>query len=434
MNSAKRNPRAIAARIIAKVIVDGRSLSRAMEAVPPEATDDRALIQEMAYGVLREYHRLSLLVATLLKKPLKQKDGDVQALLLLGLYQLLSMRVPDHAAVSETVGATATLKKPWARGMVNGVLRSFQRQREGLLAKIEKSEEGQWSHPQWLIDALRKAWPEDWQAVLAANNQRPPMALRLNTSVVSVKEYLLELQKREIEAECSAMTDSAILLGQPQDVTLLPGFAKGQVSVQDEAAQQAARLMALEDGQRVLDVCAAPGGKTGHMLELAEVEMVAVDVDADRLQRVKENLQRLGKSAQCVVGDASQPDSWWDGKMFDRVLLDAPCSATGVIRRHPDIKVLRQQSDIISLATLQAQILDAIWPLLKPGGMLVYATCSVLPEENSQQLAAFLGRQSDAQHKAMTVEWGQAAEFGRQVLTGTAGMDGFYYACLQKNS
>ena len=434
MNSAKRNPRAIAARIIAKVIVDGRSLSRAMEAVPPDATDDRALIQEMAYGVLREYHRLSLLVATLLKKPLKEKDGDVQALLLLGLYQLLSMRVPDHAAVSETVAATTTLKKPWARGMVNGVLRSFQRQRDGLLAKIEKSEEGQWSHPQWLIDALRMAWPEDWQVVLAANNQRPPMTLRLNARVVSAKEYLVELQKREIAAECSAITDSAIRLTQPQDVTLLPGFAKGQVSVQDEAAQQAARLMALEDGQRVLDVCAAPGGKTGHMLELAEVEMVAVDIDADRLQRVKENLQRLGKSAQCVVGDASQPDSWWDGKMFDRVLLDAPCSATGVIRRHPDIKVLRQRSDISSLATLQAQILDAIWPLLKPGGMLVYATCSVLPQENSQQVGAFLGRQSDAQHKVMTVEWGQAAEFGRQVLTGTAGMDGFYYACLQKKS
>lgn len=300
MNASKRNPRAIAARIIAKVLVDGRSLSRAMETVPPEATDDRALIQEMAYGVLREYHRLSLLVAALLKKPLKEKDGDVQALLLLGLYQLLSMRVPDHASVSETVAATAALKKPWARALVNGVLRNFQRQRDGLLVKVEKTEEGQWSHPQWLIDALRKAWPEDWQAVLTANNQRPPMTLRVNTGVALAKEYLLELQNTDIEAECSAITDSAIRLAQAQDVTLLPGFAKGQVSVQDEAAQQAARLMDLTDGQRVLDVCAAPGGKTGHMLELADVEMVAVDVDVDRLQRVKENLQRLGKSAHCV--------------------------------------------------------------------------------------------------------------------------------------
>lgn len=434
MNSAKRNPRAIAARIVAKVIVGGRSLSRAMEAVPPEATDDRALIQEMAYGVLREHHRLSLLVAALLKKPLKEKDGDVQALLLLGLYQLLSMRVPDHAAVSETVAATAALKKPWARALVNGVLRNFQRRRDELLAEVEKTEEGQWSHPQWLIDALRKAWPEEWQAVLAANNQRPPMTLRLNVDAVSAEEYLDGLKKHEIEAQCSPITDSAIQLMQAQDVTLLPGFAEGRVSVQDEAAQQAARLLKLEDGQRVLDVCAAPGGKTGHMLELADVEMVAVDIDAERLQRVSENLQRLGKPAQCVVGDASQPDAWWDGQLFDRILLDAPCSATGVIRRHPDIKVLRQQEDIASLSTLQAQILDAIWPLLKPGGMLLYATCSVLPQENTQQVAAFLERQSNAQHIPLSVEWGRTVEFGQQVLTGTAGMDGFYYACLQKKS
>jgi len=437
MSPAKRNPRAIAARIIAQVLVDGRSLSRAMESVPPEAVDDRALIQEMAYGTLREYHRLSLLVAALLKRPLKAKDGDVQALLLLGLYQLLSMRVPDHAAVSETVAATASLKKPWARGMVNGVLRNFQRGRDDLLASVEKTEVGKWSHPQWMIDALRQAWPEDWQAVLTANNQRPPMTLRLNvgaSGVGSAHAYLAELQKREIEAHCSAITDSAIQLVQPQDVTLLPGFAEGWVSVQDEAAQQAARLIGLEDGQRVLDVCAAPGGKTGHMLELADVEMVAVDVDADRLQRVKENLSRLGKSAHCVVGDASQPTAWWDGQLFDRILLDAPCSATGVIRRHPDIKLLRQQTDIGSLATLQVEILDAIWPLLKPGGMLLYATCSVLPQENTQQVAAFLARQLDAQHKVLAVEWGRVVEFGRQVLTGTAGMDGFYYACLQKKS
>lgn len=438
MKATKRNPRAIAARIIAQVIVDGRSLSRAMEKVPPEAVDDRALIQEMAYGTLREYHRLSLLVAGLLKKPLKEKDGDVQALLLLGLYQLLSMRVPDHAAVSETVAATAALKKPWARGMVNGVLRNFQRQKDALLATVETKEEGKWSHPQWLIDALRQAWPEDWQAVLSANNQRPPMTLRVKTDVSNELSaqtaYVAELQKREIEAQASSITGSAILLAQALDVTLLPSFSKGEVSVQDEAAQQAARLMQLKDGQRVLDVCAAPGGKTGHMLELADVEMTAVDVEADRLQRVKENLKRLGKSAQCIVGDASHPDEWWDDKPFDRILLDAPCSATGVIRRHPDIKLLRRPSDIGNLVTLQAQILDAIWPLLKPGGMLLYATCSVLPQENAEQIAAFLQRQPDAQHITLAVEWGRAVKCGRQVLTGTAGMDGFYYACLEKKS
>ena len=434
MKQAKTNPRAVAARIIAQVMVDGRSLSRALEAIPPAAMDDRALIQEMCYGTLREYHRLTLMVAKLLKKSLKEKDGDVQALLLLGLYQLMSMRVPDHAAVSETVAATAVLKKPWARAMVNGVLRNFQRQADSLLALAQDSDEGHWSHPQWLIDALRQAWPTQWQALLEANNQRPPMTLRVNTSMSSAEDYLTELCKVGIDAQCSPVTPSAILLTQAQDVTLLPGFAEGRVSVQDEAAQQAAYLMLLETGQRVLDVCAAPGGKTGHMLELADVEMVAVDVEADRLQRVKENLQRLGKSAQCIAGDASQPDAWWDGKPFDRILLDAPCSATGVIRRHPDIKLLRQPTDINNLVVLQAQILDAIWPLLEPGGMLLYATCSVLPQENAEQVAAFLARQPEAQHKVFDVAWGQAVKFGRQVLTGTAGMDGFYYACLEKKS
>lgn len=437
MKAAKPNSRAIAARIIAQVMVDGRSLSRALEALPPAATEDRALIQEMAYGVLREYHRLSWLVAALLKKPLKEKDGDVQALLLLGLYQLMSMRVPDHAAVSETVAATAALKKPWARALVNGVLRSFQRQGEGLLGDIQQSEEGQWSHPQWLIDALRQAWPDDWQALLAANNQRPPMSLRVNLGAAgagSTDEYLAELAARGIEARRSTLTQGAIVLDEAQDVTQLPGFAEGRVSVQDEAAQQAAWLLALANGQRVLDVCAAPGGKTAHMLELAEVEMVAVDVDAERLTRVQDNLRRLGRSAQCVVGDARQPEDWWDGRAFDRILLDAPCSATGVIRRHPDIKLLRQPADIDGLVAVQAQILDAIWPLLKPGGMLLYATCSVLPQENAQQVAAFLARQPAARHKVLTVEWGQAVEFGRQVLSGTAGMDGFYYACLEKKS
>jgi 16S rRNA (cytosine967-C5)-methyltransferase len=434
MKQANTNPRAIAARILAQVTVDGRSLSRALEAIPAAAMDDRALIQEMCYGTLREYHRLSLIVAKLLKKPLKEKDGDVQALLLLGLYQLMSMRVPDHAAVSETVAATAALKKPWARAMVNAVLRNFQRQADSLLAQAQSVDEGRWSHPQWLIDGIRQAWPEHWQALLEANNQRPPMTLRVNASQTTAEEYLAELRKVDIDAQCSTTTPSAIQLTQAQDVTLLPGFAEGQVSVQDEAAQQAAYLMMLEAGQRVLDVCAAPGGKTGHMLELADVEMVAVDVEAERLQRVKENLQRLGRSAQCIAGDASQPDAWWDGKPFDRILLDAPCSATGVIRRHPDIKLLRQPSDIDQLVVLQAQILDAIWPLLKPGGMLLYATCSVLPQENAEQVAAFVARQSDAQHKVLDVAWGQSVKFGRQVLTGTAGMDGFYYACLEKKS
>jgi 16S rRNA (cytosine967-C5)-methyltransferase len=428
------NPRAVAARILAQVIRDGRSLSRAMEEVPPALSDDRALIQEMCYGSLRDYFRLARIIAALLKKPLKEKDADVQALLLLGLYQLLSMRVPDHAAVSETVAATAALKKPWARGLVNGVLRNFQRRREDLLEQAESAEEGRWSHPRWMVDALQKAWPDDWQSLLEANNQRPPMCLRVNTAKISTQDYLQLLEKEEIDASSSEFTPSAIRLEQPRDVTLLPGFAEGQISVQDEAAQQAALLMDLQTGQRVLDVCAAPGGKTAHMLECAEVDMVAVDVDAGRLRRVEENLQRLGKTARCVVGDASTPEQWWDGQAFDRILLDAPCSATGVIRRHPDIKLLRRAADIDQLVTLQAQILDAIWPLLKPGGMLVYATCSVLPRENAEQVSAFVEKQADAQLKTMQVQWGTAVAAGRQILTGSHGMDGFYYACLEKTA
>lgn len=430
----QHNPRAVAARILAQVIGEGRSLSRALEDVPPALVDDHALIQEMCYGSLREYHRLSRILACLLKKPLKEKDADVQALLLLGLYQLLCMRVPDHAAVSETVSATAALKKPWARGLLNGVLRNAQRQRDDLLSKADATDEGRWSHPQWLIDALREAWPENWQQLLEANNQRPPMTLRVNTSKISSTDYLSRLQEAGIGASASEFTPCTIRLEQAQDVRTLPGFDEGLVSVQDEAAQQAALLMAMQPGQRVLDVCAAPGGKTAHMLESAEVEMLAVDVDAVRLQRVEENLLRLGKQAKCLAGDASTPADWWDGKPFDRILLDAPCSATGVIRRHPDIKFLRRQSDIDKLVKLQAQIIDAIWPLLKPGGMLVYATCSVLPQENAAQIGAFVKRQMDAQLIAMNVEWGASVAAGRQILTGSNGMDGFYYACLEKTA
>jgi 16S rRNA (cytosine967-C5)-methyltransferase len=435
------NPRAIAARILAAVITDGQSLSRALETLPRAAMDERALIQEMCYGSLRDYHRLEGIVRQLLRKPLKAKDGDVQALLLLGLYQLMAMRVPDHAAVSETVAATQALGKPWARGLVNGVLRNFQRRAEQLQATVASSDEGRWSHPLWLIDELRRAWPDEWQAVLQANNQRPPMSLRVNRAQGDVAQVLADLQAAAIAAHASTITPSAIRLDQAVDVTLLPGFAEGRLSVQDEAAQWAAPLLCLEENQRVLDLCAAPGGKAGHILETAAVELVAVDVDGERLQRVEENLKRLGKTARCLVGDGRRPESWWDGQAFDRILMDAPCSATGVIRRHPDIKLLRRPADISALVKLQAEMLDAVWPLLKPGGMLLYATCSVLPQENSEQMTAFLARQPEAQARALPVSWGREVAVGRQILPGdgaaqgeVGGMDGFYYACLEKRS
>ncbi len=436
------NSRAIAARIIDQVYTKGRSLSQAMEGVPPAAVDDRPLIQEICYGTLRDYYHLVLIVDKLLKKPLKSKDSDVQALLLLGLYQLISMRVPDHAAVSETVAATVALKKPWARGLVNGVLRNFLRDGQQLIAKAKTIEEGQWAHPQWFIDSIRKAWPNDWQTILLANNQKPPMTLRVNQSQGDEATYLAELSAVGIEAKQIPSAPGAVQLEQPVDVAVLPGFETGRASVQDAAAQWAAQLLRLESGQRVLDACAAPGGKTGHILETADVEMVAMDIDPERLKRIESNLKRLGKTAQLFTGDICDPSSWWDGEPFDRILLDVPCSATGVIRRHPDIKLLRQAGDIQTLAELQAQALDAIWPLLKPGGMLLYATCSVLPQENAEQITAFIDRQADAQYREIIADWGRQTSIGRQILPGdgaeitsenySGGMDGFYYACLEK--
>lgn len=433
-----KNPRAIAACIIHQVCSQGRSLSAALEDLVLEGPD-RPLVQALCYGSLRDYQRLAIITHGLLQKPLKQRDGDVRALIMLGLYQILQMRVPDHAAVSETVAATRELNKPWARGLVNAVLRNFLREREARLAAANKQEEGRWSHPQWLIDVLRSAWPEHWQQILTANNQQPPMSLRVNRSRTTVPEYLQQLQAAGITALASTQVAGAICLQQPVDVEQLPGFAQGLVSVQDEAAQLAAPLLALQDGQRVLDVCAAPGGKSGHILESAKVDLLALDVDGLRLQRVEQNLQRLGQTAQPVAGDACTPEQWWDGQAFDRILLDAPCSATGVIRRHPDIKLLRRPADLESLLKLQAKILDSVWPLLKPGGILLYATCSVLPQENVLQLEAFVDRQPDAVNRELRVAWGRPQKVGRQIFPGEGaapdtkgGMDGFYYACLHK--
>lgn len=436
------NPRATAALVISQVMTQGRSLTAALEQALTDSTPDRALIQAICYGVMRQYPRLEATLAQLLRKPLKEKDADIQALLMAGLYQLLEMRIPDHAAVGETVSAVRDLKKEWARGLVNGVLRNFQRQRDKICQQAEKKEVGRWAHPQWLINAVKQAWPAEWQDILAANNRQAPMTLRVNRQQTSRDAYLQQLAQAGIPALACAFSPDGIALESAVDVGQLPGFAAGLVSVQDEAAQLAAGLLQLESGQRVLDVCAAPGGKAAHILELRpEVsELVAVDVDPLRLERVEQTLERLGLRAQVVAGDAAQPAEWWDGALFDRILLDAPCSASGVIRRHPDIKLLRRPADLAKLGTLQGQILRAIWPLLKPGGMLVYATCSILPQENHEQIGRFLQDVEDAQSITIDAGWGQPVAVGRQIFPGDGantqygGMDGFYYACLQKRS
>jgi len=410
------------------------SLTQALAQLLPQTGEAKALVQELSFGVMRWWPRLELQLKALLRKPFKGKDTDIYALLLIGLYQLQFMRVPDHAAVSETVTAVNQLNKPWARKLVNAVLRGFLRQKEQLAQQFEKDDVYQSAHPAWLLTLIREAWPQEWQAIVTANNERPPMTLRVNVLQTQAEEYLQQLQQQGLGARLQKYSASAITLQQPCDVQQLPGFADGRVSVQDQAAQLAAGLLELQPGQRVLDVCAAPGGKTAHILESQPrlAQLLAVDVDEQRLERVQVNLERLKLQASVLCGDARQPQVWWDGRPFDRILLDAPCSASGVIRRHPDIKWLRREDDIQVLVAQQHEILETIWPMLGGGGMLLYATCSILPQENSWQVRDFLQRHPDAQLRQIQSVWGREVEAGRQILPGDDNMDGFYYALIER--
>lgn len=426
------------------VVQDGQSLSQCLPGLLAQAPAiDRALVQELAYGSLRWRFRLEAQLRQLLKQPLKRKDQDIAALLLVGLYQLAYTNIPAHAAVHTTVETVRATGKRWAVPLANAVLRNYQRQREQLDAAVRTRPDECHAHPAWLVEALRQDWPQDWQAVLIANNARPPLALRVNLRRGSLADYCTQLQAAGLESVPLRHSDAGLCLRQAVGVERLPGFMEGAVSVQDAAAQLAAPLLDVRPGMRVLDACAAPGGKTAHILERTPelAELTAVELDNARARRIEENLQRLGLAARIVIGDAAQPDGWWDGRPFERILLDAPCSASGVIRRHPDIKSLRRPGDIDALVATQARLLDALWPLLAPGGMLLYATCSVLRRENEQQIAAFLQRQPQAQELRIDAEWGRAVAQGRQILPGEAvaahddsdmGMDGFYYAGLIK--
>jgi 16S rRNA (cytosine967-C5)-methyltransferase len=426
--------RAAAAQVIGDVIF-GTSMNQALpRRLQQVAGRDRALLQQLCYGTLRQQPRLQPVLDQLLSKPLRDKDRDILGLLLCGLYQLEGMRTPDHAAVAATVGATRALKKPWAKGVTNAVLRRFLRERELLLANLDEAAAA--SHPDWLFEALHRQWPREAASILAANNQQPPMVLRVNFRRTDRASYLQKLQAAGVEASPGKLSPAAIYLSQPRDVTELPGFEQGEVSVQDEAAQLAAPLLRASAGQRVLDACSAPGGKCCHLLELEPdlLELVAMDVDESRLGRVAENLQRLDLQARLVVGDAARPEGSLPGERFDRILVDAPCSATGVIRRHPDIKLLRRPGDILSLAAKQRQILQGLWPLLGPGGQLLYVTCSVLEEENSLVVEGFVDTTEDAAIAGVDVTWGQQAGCGRQLLPAAAGPDGLFFALLQKSA
>jgi len=435
----KLNPRAVAAQVIEQVLVKSRyldtALTEAQARLPQEQARDAALIQEMVYGTLRWFHQLEAIARQFLARPLKPRDQDIQALLLLGLYQLRHMRTATHAAVTETVEAAEALKKPWAKNLLNACLRAYLREPERADAAVAGDASVKYSHPVWLVQEIRQRYPENWEAILGANNERPPMALRVNLQKNTRAQYLMRLNAAGLTAKPAAVAASAIVLETPVAVTDLPGFAQGEVSVQDVAAQLAAILLEAKAGERVLDACAAPGGKTGHILERTPglAELVALDQDPDRVTLIAQNLVRLGLTAHTQTADAGAPEDWWDGRAFDRILLDAPCSATGVIRRHPDIKVRRNPDDLQKLAATQARLLDRLWPLLKHGGKLLYVTCSILPTENENQMQAFVVRHPDTTVATLPLTAGNPRTIGLQILPGEQGMDGFYYACIHKN-
>lgn len=426
--------RAAATQVIGQLLRQQGSLSSLLPTIHSKVDDgDRPLLQELCFGTLRYYPKLSHYVTALVDKPLRSKDSDVQALLLLGLYQLLYTRIPDHAAIAETVEVTRLINKPWATKLVNGVLRRFQREREHLDTLLVDNMAFTTNHPIWLVNTLAKHYPALQANILAANDAHPPFTLRINTRKVSREEYLSLLADLDIDAQPTVYSPYGVTLSKPCDPRTLPLFNEGVISIQDEAAQFSADLLQLSPNLRVLDACAAPGGKTGHMLEREpSLEVVALDAEERRLTRVRENLARLGVTATIMTGDASQPEAWWDGQLFDRILLDAPCSATGILRRHPDIKALRTPEDIDRLSQLQGCILAALWKVLAPGGVLVYATCSIMPKENTKVIEAFLAEEPSARLDVLDVPWGIAAKAGRQLLPTMNGHDGFYYARLIK--
>lgn len=412
---------------MAAVIDGGRSLDAALADWPSDFVGvDRALARMLAYGTLRDYRRLGALLAPRLKK---KPQPLLDALLRVGLFQLEFTRVPAHAAVHATVAAAPKLKLGKARGLVNAVLRGHQREP----ARIDESASAlALSYPDWLADAILADWGAGGEAVLAAGNAQAPMHLRANTRATDREALQSELAEAGIDAEPIALCRDGLTLAEPIAADRLPGFEAGQLSIQDGAAQLAADLLAPAAGERVLDACAAPGNKSAHLLERADIALTVLDIDETRLASLQAALDRLGLSAEVCVGDAGQPALWWDGQPFDRILLDAPCSGTGVIRRHPDIKWLRRAEDITAAAARQRALLDALWTTLAPGGRLVYATCSILRAEGVDVVADFLAATPDAQERPIEAEWGEAERFGRRIAPGVHGFDGFYYALLER--
>ena len=440
--------RAAAARVVHAVRADGQSLTDALQAAATDFDErDSALLQALCFGTLRLLPRLDALTERLLTRPLQRGDRILKDLIAIGLYQLTSTRIPAHAAVAATVAAARNLDRPRAAGLVNATLRRFQRERSALLEQIADDPAARWLFPDWLLTRLRRSWPEQWQAIVDASNAQAPMTLRVNRRRGDIRAYAERLASNGLSARPVPGLADALTLDPPRPARALPGFADGLVSIQDAAAQLAAVLLDAQPGERVLDACAAPGGKTAHILERGSAtgagadlaanpspDVTAVDIDPARLETLRANLDRLGLHARVFAADATDANADWPGAPYHCILLDAPCSATGVIRRHPDIKWLRRDSDIAALQQAQRAMLDALWPLLLPGGRLLYATCSVLPDENDVQIRAFLAAHEDARERPIDATWGIARQPGRQRLPGEDGGDGFYYALLEKAS
>lgn len=429
-----KNVRALATDVLTPLLQNKGSLTLQLNQIEPLCPErDRALLRELCYGVMRFHPRLNAILSSLQHRPFKFRDLDIKALALIGLYQLYQTRIPAHAAISESVEACKQLGKPNTGKLVNAILRNFQRQQDEILTDLDTDESFRFNHPGWMVAKLKNNWPEHWQAILEANNQQGPLTLRVNRLQNTRSEYLTKLQQAGITAEATNYSTDGIRLAESVNVMALPGYVEGEFSVQDEAAQLSAQLLDLQPGQRVLDCCAAPGGKLCHILEhqpqLASVQ--AIELEKARLPRIYENLKRLKLQADVIQADASAAD-WWDGQQYDRILLDAPCSATGVIRRNPDIKFLRQGEDIHTLAKIQEQILNNVWAMLAPGGKLLYATCSIFPQENEKQLQRFLQQNSDANSIKLEADWGIGQQAGRQLFPQAGEHDGFYYALLQK--
>ncbi|MDX1381860.1 MAG: 16S rRNA (cytosine(967)-C(5))-methyltransferase RsmB, partial [Xanthomonadales bacterium] len=432
---ARGNARLAALNLLTGVLDAGRNLGDVALADPPDDARDRAFARHLAFGVLRWLGALEWLAGELLQRPLKARDRDIQRLVLLGLFQLWQDETPPHAAIHEAAGGARLLGKAWAVGLVNAVLRRFQREREDWLTRLAERDE-RFAHPAWLLDRLRRDWPDDWEAIVDANNRAAPLWLR-RAPGADASELDERLARAGFDRRPHPDAPDALAIDPAAAAEAVPGFAEGLLSVQDPAAQLAAGLLEPAPNQRVLDACAAPGGKTCHLLERAPaIELLALDRSAERLERVRENLARLGFAAhpglRLEAADAADTESWWDGRPFQRILLDAPCSSTGVIRRHPEIKWLRSPQQVAEAVQLQGRLLDRLWPLLEPGGILLYATCSVLREENQEQIERFLARSADAGCDTLDAGWGRTAGPGRQILPGHRDMDGFFYARLRK--